>query len=263
MTELLQRQRVASPNRGIWEAADMQWWWRVDQHRDPQNQFFTDDGAFVLTNWEKRKVLGCDLLGERRKELLPLAVERLRELDAQVEMIVRDDDTDFAEFALEAGFDRSDEAGVTTSMPATDIPFVGDLPEDFRVRSRAETTDTPHHMIARNGPEVELRLGECSLYRPNLDLVITGPNEVVAGYALFWPDLTTGVGLVEPVRIEDAFQGKGLGKVLIAEGVRRLAKAGCSTMKVTYEEGNEAAERLYLGSGFRPMFSDTTFTLNR
>ena len=27
-TELLQRARLADPQAGLWEAADVQWWWR-------------------------------------------------------------------------------------------------------------------------------------------------------------------------------------------------------------------------------------------
>ena len=30
-TELLQRMRLDSPDGGIWEAADIQWWWRQER----------------------------------------------------------------------------------------------------------------------------------------------------------------------------------------------------------------------------------------
>ena len=143
---------------------------------------------------------------------------------------------------------------------ADEIPSPDDLPPGFRLLSRAETEDRPHHMISRNGEEVAERLRECSIYSADLDLVILGDQEVVAGYALFWADTETGVGLVEPMRVEDAFQGRGLGKTLLAEGLKRLVRAGCSIMKVTYIEGNQAAKRLYLGGGFRPEVSSTTFT---
>ena len=62
VTELLQRHRNAYPDGGVWEAADLQWWWRKDQHQDPRNQVFWDDAAIVITDWGRK--LGCDLLGQ-------------------------------------------------------------------------------------------------------------------------------------------------------------------------------------------------------
>lgn len=32
VTDLLQRGRLADPHAGLWEAADLQWWYRCDQH---------------------------------------------------------------------------------------------------------------------------------------------------------------------------------------------------------------------------------------
>lgn len=259
VTDLLQRERVADPASGVWEAADFQWWWRKDQHQDPRNQVFWDDAAIVITHWGEH--FGCELLGGRKEQLLPLAMPTLRELGLPTEMVIRDDDRELIQTALDAGFEPSFEVGVTTEMPAGAVPPPIELPEDVRLLSRTETADRPHHMIPRNGENVAERLSECSLYRPDHDLVLLGPDEV-AGYALFWADPVTGVGLVEPVRIEQSFQGRGLGKAIMAEGVRRLADTGCSSMKVTYIVGNDAAQRLYLGTGFQPLFSSTTFTLN-
>ena len=54
-------------------------------------------------------------------------------------------------------------------------------------------------MIARNGPLVEHRLRQCSLYDPTLDLAVEDERGTVAGYALFWFDPSTEVGLLEPM----------------------------------------------------------------
>jgi len=260
VTDLLQRERVVGPASGVWEAADFQWWWRKDQHHDPRNQVFWDDASIVITHWGD--YFGCELLGRRKSQLLPLAMPRLRELGLPTEMVIRDDDGELIQAALDAGFEPSFEVGVTNVMPAEAVPPPINLPDDVRLLSRAETTERPHHMIPRNGENVAERLSECSIYRPDHDLVLLGLDDEVAGYALFWPDPVTGVGLIEPVRIEKSFQGRGLGKAIMAEGVRRLAEAGCSSMRVTYLVGNQAAKRLYLGTGFQPLFSSTTFTLN-
>ena len=42
----------------------------------------------------------------------------------------------------------------------------------------------------------------------DLDLAVYAPNGDIAAYGLFWADPVTGVGLVEPMRTEDAYQGR-------------------------------------------------------
>ena len=35
VTRLLHRARLEHPTAGLWEAADMQWWWRVERSSGP------------------------------------------------------------------------------------------------------------------------------------------------------------------------------------------------------------------------------------
>src|SRR5436190_19554313 len=68
VTELLQASRLAHPAGGIWEASDLQWWWRRDQHHDPRAQtFWLEDGrpvaAAIVTDWGRR--WGFDVIGGR------------------------------------------------------------------------------------------------------------------------------------------------------------------------------------------------------
>lgn len=144
-------------------------------------------------------------------------------------------------------------------MPATERPTVPQLPEGFELTPRSDDATRPHHMIARNGELVAERLAECSLYRPELDLAVYAPNGRLAAYGLFWADTVTGVGLVEPMRTEAGYQRIGLGRGVLAEGLDRLARAGCVRFKVSYLVGNEASSRLYLGAGFRPYSSTRTY----
>jgi predicted N-acetyltransferase YhbS len=95
------------------------------------------------------------------------------------------------------------------------------------------------------------RLRECSLYRPELDLAVEASDGEVAGYGLFWPDPVTGVGLVEPIRVEEQHQGHGIASHLVALGLNRLAGLGCQRFKV----GND--RDLYRRAGFRPLPSAT------
>jgi predicted N-acetyltransferase YhbS len=57
----------------------------------------------------------------------------------------------------------------------------------------------------------------------------------------------TGVGLVEPMRTQDAHQGRGLARHVLAAGLDGLAARGCRRLKVSNDL------RLYLRAGFRPL----------
>jgi GNAT superfamily N-acetyltransferase len=272
-TSILQRSRRADPSGGDWEAADVQWWWRRDQHPDPARQtvWFEDDqpvAAVAVTDWGDR--FSCELfladhdIPRLIDTLWPVALEQIQHcLHKGVEMSIRADEPIVTDLVLGAGFKPTGETTVTTWMPATERRHVDPVREGFKMLSRSDTASAPHHMVNRNGERVAELLAECSLYRPDLDLAVYAPSGELAGYALFWADLETGVGMVEPMRTEDKFQGMGLGRHLLGSGLDLLARAGCSRLKVCHLKGNERARRLYLGAGFRPAFETLTYGLKQ
>ena len=79
---------------------------------------------------------------------------------------------------------------------------------------------------------------------------VADPVGDVAGYALFWADPRTGVGLVEPMRVEDRHAGRGVAGALLRAGLELLAARGCTQLKVSHAVDNPAAQRLYHGAGF-------------
>ena len=60
------------------------------------------------------------------------------------------------------------------------------------------------------------------------------------------------VGLVEPTRTHDRYQGMGLGRHVLTAGLNRLAARGRRRFKVSHVSGNDASRRLCLGAGFCP-----------
>jgi predicted N-acetyltransferase YhbS len=112
-------------------------------------------------------------------------------------------------------------------------------------------------MRQRNGDGVEERLGQCSLYDPELDLSVETDGGRVAGYSLYWFDPMTKVGLVEPVRVEDECQRRGLGRAMLTAGIDRLAMRGAERVKIGY--GTEGAAALYQGVGFQRTSTDTWY----
>jgi ribosomal protein S18 acetylase RimI-like enzyme len=175
-----------------------------------------------------------------------------------VEVLARDDDVELQDLLAEAGFAADDDyqSGVTW-MDAKDRPDVAALPERFVLVDR-QGTSTPHPMRRRSGEEVEARLRQCSLYDPALDVAVTAADGEIAGYALFWFDPVTDVGMVEPMRVEDAYQRRGLARAMLTAGLDRLAKRGARRLKVGY--ATDVARGLYVGAGFRVTSTSTSYS---
>jgi RimJ/RimL family protein N-acetyltransferase len=265
VTTLLQTARQEHPTGGIWEAADLQWWWRRDQHPDPANATFWFEGdvpcaAVIFTNWGDR--WGCDVITAAVDDEMAWtrALERTNTLfDKPVEMAINEDDVVRIERAIAAGFEATDDVYVPTWMTAAERPNPTPLPSGFELRARSDDPARPHPMIRRTGEHVAQHLRECSLYRDDLDLAVYSPNGEVAGYGLFWADPITGVGLVEPMRTEDRYQRQGIARHVLTTGLERLAAHGCSRLKVSYMTDNQASRRLYLGCGFHGVSADRTY----
>ncbi len=116
-------------------------------------------------------------------------------------------------------------------------------------------------MRRRSGEAVDARLRQCSLYDPALDLAVETGDGETAGYALFWFDPVTKVGLVEPMRVEDAYQRRGLARAMLTAGLDRLAKRGARRLKVGY--GTDVARALYVGAGFRVTSTSRSYSWTR
>jgi GNAT superfamily N-acetyltransferase len=269
-TELLQRARLTDPEAGLWEAADLQWWWRTPRLSDAIDQrFWVDDegpvAGVVLTDWGR--AWGCDPVvvpgaTVRLATVWSRAVEAIDGLGlGAVEVLARDDDVELLKLLDGAGFVTDDERAGVTWMDVANRPDVVALPNGFALVDRARGTTRPHPMRRRSGEGVEARLRECSLYDPALDLAVETAAGEAAGYALFWFDPVTKVGLVEPMRVEDAYQQRGLARAMLAAGLDRVALRGASRLKVGY--GTDVARRLYVGAGFRATSPSRSYSWTR
>jgi predicted N-acetyltransferase YhbS len=266
-TALLQRMRLCSPAGGIWEAADVQWWSRQERPSDQHGQLFWLDGqgepvaAVLITDFFRS--VQCDVLmlpGDLGPgpAVWPEALRRADALGVAAEFPVRSDDTTALAELVGAGYRPAGEPGVVaTWLAAADRPEVLALAPGFRLASRADAPDRAHPLAIRNGPQVAARLRQCSLYQPDLDLAVEGPDGQVAGYGLFWADPVTRVGLVEPMRTEAAYQRRGIARHILAAGLARLAARGCARLKVSNDIG------LYRQAGFEPLPAVTLVTYAR
>ena len=254
-TAILQRARLADSLAGMWEAADVQWWWRRPRVTDELALpvWFDEAGpvaAAGLTAWDDRWQADVFAVPSNvdAEEVWAATLEAASGHPGRaLEVLVPEGDAALVGLAVESGFAMTDEWSGSTWMDADQCPPVAPV-DGFAVVDRVTRADRAHPMIARNGELVEPRLRQCSLYDPSLDLAVEDADGRVAGYALFWFDPTTRVGLVEPMRVEDEFQRRGLARMLLTIGLGRLAGKGARRLKVGFE--TDAARDLYLGAGF-------------
>ena len=232
-TALLQWMRLSWADGGVWEAADLQWWWRTERPTDRHGQLFWLDGhgdpvaAVILTDFFHS--IQCDVLvppgdGGFARTVWRAALGRVDALGLAAGFPVRSDDAVGRAELTKAGLRAAGHPDVLAAwLDAGHRPPVPDLPAGYRLLSRADDRSRPHPLAARNGPQVESRLSRCGLYRAGLDLAVLDSADQVA------------------------HQRRGIARHILACGLDRLAASGCPRLKVM----NDIP--LYLRAGFQPV----------
>jgi GNAT superfamily N-acetyltransferase len=263
-TAVLQRARLADPLSEMWEAADVQWSWRRPRPTDELllPAWFDKAGPVAsagLTAWGdtwQADIFAVPSIVDEEEVWAATLEAAARHRREALQVLVLGDNTPLAGLAIQSGFAMTGELSGTSWMDADRRPPVAQA-DGFAIVDRVARWDRLHPMIARNGEMVEARLRQCSLYDPTLDLAVEDAEGKVAGYALFWFDPVTLVGLVEPMRVEDEYQRRGLARVLLTNGLDRLARKGARRLKVGFQ--TDAARNLYLGAGFVQTSVDRLF----
>jgi predicted N-acetyltransferase YhbS len=267
VSSILQQARLANPHTGIWDAADIQWWWRRPRVTDDlELPVWVDESGQIAAvglsawgeTWQTDVFISSSAITVQEVWAETMAVVH-QHSPSSLRLITPESNTELIQLALESGFVLTDEKSGTTWMKIAHRPQVKEI-AGFTIVDRTMRANTAHPMTGRNGDEVESRLNECSLYDATLDLAVEDEAGNVAAYALFWFDPITSTGMLEPLRVEEDFQRRGLASYLIAAGLERLASKGAHEVKVAFE--SEAAAQLYLKNGFVQTSVDLLLTWN-
>src|SRR3569832_319115 len=122
-TELLRRVRRAHPTAGLYEAADLQWWWRTPRVTDDLAQLFWFDGA----GRPAAAALAIDWAG--RVALVPVVMP-----DAtpdRVDAVLRD-------VLAGHGFTVEGDESVETWLATDGRPAVSPLADGYRLGTRLD-----------------------------------------------------------------------------------------------------------------------------
>lgn len=267
-TRLLQRCRLADPYAGVFEAADIQWSWRTPRESDDiEKTFWIDDhgpvaGLYLTSTatniWQIDPLIVPGCSGIEPEKVWARAMEfTAANPDKSIVIPVADDDDHFRQLAIDSGLTATDQ-DFTGWMQAEHKPELAEIAARFTLVDRTLRDGTPHPMRHRSGDQIAARLKQCSLYDLTLDLAIESPDGQPAGYSLFWFDPVTRVGLIEPVRVHDDYQRKGLARAMVTHGIHRLVAKGAERIKVSWE--TEGAGALYSSVGFQQQSTTTWYS---
>lgn len=269
ITALLQRRRTADPTEGLYEAAELQFWFSRPNRTDHVEHLFWLDAdgqpvaaacmfdfsggsSLVYTN-----VTFCPfVLPDASAELLSEVIDAgLAEAQTQgfesVELEVERGDAVLQTALAARGFSvKEADVLVECWLTAADRPPVSTIADGYQLVSRREQPDRPHYLDSPNKGFSTARLNELTLYRPEFDLTVIDSDGNDAGHCMFWLDPVTATGVVEPMRVEDEHQKKGLARHLLTAGVELLAQAGAERISIGYEPDNPASGHLYRDVGF-------------
>lgn len=278
VTELLQRIHVSHPKGGLFQAAEVQFWFaRPHPTESLEQRFWLDDGGrpvaaallFDFTGgssllYDKATMCPFVLADATAAEVGRVLDEGLTHAAAlgfdDVELEVEREDEVMRAALAERGFEQSaSDVLVECWLDADARPDVAPLADGYRLGSRAETTDRPHHMARSADEDLDARLAALSLYDPAHDLVVLADDDTPAAHGMFWFDPVTDTGVVEPMRTHDDHQQRGLARHVLTAGVELLARAGARRISIGYEPDNPASGHLYRSVGFEPVGTSDLF----
>ena len=147
-------------------------------------------------------------------------------------------------------FERTLDALPTIPLPAGFTVQGVSNPADGRLRAQVTHGAFSAHDEWEGYAAEYARFIGSAVYDGERDLFVRSPDGRGASACTIWLDPINNVGLFEPVGTHPDFQGKGLGKAVMAEGLRRMKAAGMTRAIVGFDPTNAAALALYTSMGF-------------
>jgi ribosomal protein S18 acetylase RimI-like enzyme len=240
---------------------------------EPENSHLWFDAAGSLRGWAVLQtpfwaidtICPADLHGE----VLAWADQRARQaldtpyghscwfINAFTDQIEWQKDLEAAGFACQADVGENSWTKVWMLRPA-ELP-VKDyrVPAGFTVRSLAGEADVPAnvdlHQAAFESKNMTIEWRARTLqhpgYCPELDVVVAAPDGRLGAFCICW--LQGDRGQVEPLGCHKDFRRYALGRIALAEGLRRLQAAGAREIYVETDNYRNTALALYEAMGFQ------------
>jgi mycothiol synthase len=201
---------------------------------------------------------------ELQQAMLAIAEERYGELvDGHRELTVwvHQGDVTLAELLTEQGYAVGAWPEYQRHQTIPEPPAIVAVPDGYTVRALGDRDELPARSWLSwkafhpdepderyEGWEWYTNIQRCPLYRRDLDLVAVSAEGELAAFCTVWFDDANRTAAFEPVGTHPGHQRRGLGKAIMAEGLRRARRLGATTACV----GSYSAEAhaLYASTGF-------------
>lgn len=249
-------------------------WWNAQRGNAPGSAreaqlWFADDGELVAFAWpgqaeadfivhpHHRAVLDAMLTWaeERQRATTPAAAE-----PPTFSTYAYDGDADFVARLQARGYQRLERVLRYRRRSLDGILPTPPLPAGYTIRNMAGEDDLERRVAVHRAAFAPSRMTvekhravmASPTYRQDLDLFAVAPDGSYASYCIVWFDAANRLGLFEPVGTHPDHQRRGLGKAVLAEGLRRLKALGARNAFVSSTgDGNPASNALYESVGFR------------
>ncbi|HEY4607101.1 MAG TPA: GNAT family N-acetyltransferase [Acidimicrobiia bacterium] len=238
---------------------DLAWW---AYHGDPRTEdavsyWLDGDRGFVVLDANTQEIFAFCLPDQSPMPLLEWGQGQLPQ--------ARIGDVSTEDLILESELDANgyEAAGVsgpifTRHLTSDDIPQA--LPAGFTLRpvSGEEEADRRRHAShaafgSTMGPTEHLkrylRFMRSPVYESERDLVAVTPDGRIASFVIWWPD-ASGIGQIEPMGTDPAFQRQGVGRALMRYAFSRMKDAGMTQVRVITDDYRMDAVAFYPAVGF-------------
>ena len=215
----------------------------------PINQ---DEFSLIVLE-EAREVLELPLLRECLNHM-----QQLKSRTTLLSISVAVSDRKRIENLITLGFQEDSVLGPVDKCSLSELFSEAKLPEGFYIRSvegeheSGLLAEVHKRAFGHDWKSQDyLKVMQTPGFDIQRELVVLAPDGRFAAFLIYWLDPITKSGLFEPVGCHQDFWRRGLTKALMAEGLRRMKKAGMKTALVGYNANNEAARKLYASVGFK------------
>jgi ribosomal protein S18 acetylase RimI-like enzyme len=174
--------------------------------------------------------------------------------------------TDYIRDLEQAGFESQANVGGNSWTQvlmehSMQLPQQTNLPEGFHIRplngiNEVEAYVEIHRAVFESKimtAEWRCRTLQCPEYVPDLDLVAVAPDGRLAAFCIGWlakDDNGNVSGQIEPMGVHTDFRRLGMGRAILAEGLRRLREKGAQKIYIQTDNYRNAAFTLYTSAGF-------------
>jgi ribosomal protein S18 acetylase RimI-like enzyme len=259
---------------------DLDWWRSTEE--DPENirlmRIWLDDERAVAIAWPDNKSRVDAIVHPDHSELLPNMLSWAEEqtlkagdgsaVTLETWSCTRDDVRN--EALGECGYEQGQPAFRQFALNLSGNERSPSLPAGYILRDMREATAediqrrVDVHRAAFAPSEMTFakyqRVMTSPTYRPELDIVIRTDDESFAAFTIVWFDEANQIGLFEPVGTHPDHQRRGLGRAIMAEGLRQLNALGATRALVSTGPDNLEANGLYKSAGFQVVDENVSWT---